>query len=333
MGQEELQQQLDDITSAINTGWVLICAFLVFWEQAGFAMWEAGSLRKKNLHNILLKNIVDSCISGVAFYAIGYTIAFGDGGNAFIGGGSDLFLAKGADYASFTFQWAFAATAATTVSGCVAERVEFVAYLVYSFFITAFMYPVVVYWVWADDGWLTAWGDNAVGGQGMIDFAGSGVVHMLGGVAGLVGSMILGPRLGRFDGSVDPREFRGHSIALTTLGVYCLWFGWFGFNAGYTLMLTGGMHQVAALVCANTILSPSFAAVTCLAIERYMKGIYDLESLLNATVAGLVGITGSVTLPPVSPRSFHFVSPICLIPSLSFHPAHFILSCQTMWCR
>jgi len=114
--QADLDQQLADISSAINTGWVLICAFLVFWEQAGFAMWEAGSLREKNIHNILLKNIADSCISGVAFYAIGYTIAFGETGNAFIGGGSAAFLSNDfSDYASFVFQWAFAATAATTV--------------------------------------------------------------------------------------------------------------------------------------------------------------------------------------------------------------------------
>eukprot|EP00966_Prymnesium_polylepis_P298241 6891606-Prymnesium_polylepis.1 len=181
------------------------------------------------------------------------------------------------DYPSWFFQWAFAATAATTVSGCMAERTKFVAYLIYSWFITALIYPIVVRWLWADDGWLCAWGKNGVFGLGMIDFAGSGVVHMLGGVAGLVGSAIVGPRKGYFTGDRDKSTFRGHSLALTALGVYvrseshsrtsemwgiwfrvpshhaspnecalpphrwqCLWFGWFGFNAGYTFGVTKG---------------------------------------------------------------------------------------------
>ena len=205
---------------ALNAAWVLLCTFLVFWEQAGFAMWEAGSLPKRSLHSILLKNMCDAAISAFAFVSFGYAFAFGDGGG-FIGH-SKFFLTglSESDYPIWFFQWAFAATAATTVSGCMAERTRFTAYLVYSFFITAFIYPVVVRWLWADPGWLCAWGENGFEGKGMIDFAGSAVVHMLGGVAGLVGSKIVGPRKGYFTGEKDRSTFRVHSMALTTLGVY-----------------------------------------------------------------------------------------------------------------
>ena len=205
---------------ALDAAWVLLATFLVFWEQAGFAMWEAGSLPKRSLHSILLKNMCDAAISAFAFLSFGYAFAFGDGGG-FIGH-SHFFMTglSESDYPTWFFQWAFAATAATTVSGCMAERTRFAAYLVYSFVITAFIYPVVVRWLWADPGWLCAWGEDSFEGRGMIDFAGSAVVHMLGGVAGLVGSKIVGPRKGYFSGEVDRSTFRGHSMALTTLGVY-----------------------------------------------------------------------------------------------------------------
>jgi Amt family ammonium transporter len=210
------------------------------------------------------------------------------------------------DYHIVFFQWAFAATAATTVSGCMAERTQFAGYLIYSFFVTAFIYAVPLHWLWADAGWLCAWGDNAAFGYGMIDFAGSGIVHMLGGAAGLVGSYVVGPRAGRFTDK-GPVQIEGHSIALTTLGVYCLWFGWFGFNAGYTLGAThtpaqaarrahraalrrslampsacapragttGGMWKTAALICVNTTISPSASILSVLLIEKFLAGYSD----------------------------------------------------------
>ena len=205
---------------AIDTVWVLLCTCLVFWEQAGFAMWEAGSLPTRSLHSILMKNMCDAAIAAAAFLVCGYAFAFGRGGG-FIGHNRFFLIDMSEDeYPSWFFQWAFAATAATTVSGCMAERTRFVAYLIYSGCITALIYPIVVRWLWADAGWLCAWGENAAFGLGMIDFAGSGVVHMLGGVAGLVGSKIVGPRRGYFEGERDENVFRGHSLALTTLGVY-----------------------------------------------------------------------------------------------------------------
>lgn len=284
------EAQLEDLTAALNAVWVLICTFLVFWEQAGFAMWEAGSLRKKNVHNILMKNLLDAAIGASAFLACGWAFAFGEG-NPFVGL-TNFFWIDIDQCSSWFFQWAFAATAATTVSGCVAERTGFEAYLIYTFIITGVIYPIVVHWVWSDEGFLCAWNKDAILESGMIDFAGSAVVHMLGGVAGLVGSIIVGPRKGRFDPKVDQDSLLGHSIALTTLGVYCLWFGWFGFNAGYTLSVTNGNYRTAALICVNTVLSPAFSALTCLALEKKLVGFYDLANVLNAVVAGLVGITG-----------------------------------------
>merc|ERR1712087_73794 len=282
----------NDISDAVNTAWVLLCTCLVFWEQAGFAMWEAGSLPIRSLHSILLKNMCDAAIAAAAFIMCGYAFAFGDGGS-FIGHTHFLLLdVSENEYPTWFFQWAFAATAATTVSGCMAERTRFIAYLIYSFVITAFIYPIPVRWLWAQEGWLCAWGANSLFGLGMIDFAGSGVVHMLGGVAGLVGSKIVGPRRGRFEHNSDQSVFRGHSIALSTLGVYCLWFGWFGFNAGYTFGVTAGKWKTAALICINTTLSPAASVVACLAIEKCIKGFWDASAAMNAVVAGLVGITG-----------------------------------------
>ena len=288
----ELSEE-SDLAAAINAAWVLLCTALVFWEQAGFAMWEAGCLRSKSVHSILLKNMCDAAIGAAAFFSLGYAIGFGGGpGDRFAG--NDHFFLRGVpieDYHVVFFQWAFAATAATTVSGCMAERTRFAGYLIYSFFITALIYAVPLHWLWADAGWLCAWGENAVFGKGMIDFAGSGIVHMLGGVAGLVGSYLVGPRKGRFTdkGAV---QIEGHSIALTTLGVYCLWFGWYGFNAGYTLGTTGGMWKTAALICVNTTISPSAAILSVLLFEKLATGCYDSSKCMNGVVAGLVGITG-----------------------------------------
>ena len=181
-------------------------------------MWEAGCLRSKSVHSILLKNMCDAAIGAAAFFTLGYAIGFGGGPDDTFAG-NDKFFLRGVpieSYHTVFFQWAFAATAATTVSGCMAERTQFVGYLVYSFFITAFIYAVPLHWLWSDAGWLCAWGENAVFDKGMIDFAGSGVVHMLGGAAGLVGSYLVGPRIGRFT-EKGPVEIEGHSIALSTL--------------------------------------------------------------------------------------------------------------------
>ncbi|MCH8950486.1 MAG: ammonium transporter, partial [Chloroflexi bacterium] len=238
---QEVDEELADLIAAIDTGWLLIMAFLVFFMQAGFAMLEAGFVRSKNVANILMKNIMDVSVGAIAFWAVGWGLAYGlsgDASNGFVGNGH-FFLVGFDDWPSWIFQFAFASVAATIVSGAMAERTKFRAYLFYSVFITGFIYPVVVHWVWDGNGWLTAFTDNPIGTNGYLDFAGSSVVHVVGGFAGLMGAIIVGPRIGKFgkNGSINP--IPGHSISLAALGVFILWFGWYGFNPGSTLGLTG----------------------------------------------------------------------------------------------
>merc|ERR1719446_571817 len=223
----------------------MFCACLVFLMQAGFAMLEAGSIRSKNVKNVLLKNLVDACVGAIIWYLVGYGII--GGGNDFIGeeknGGfalekmddtDPLYKGYGYDWISFFFSYTFAAAASTIVSGAVAERCQLGAYIVYTSVITGFIYPVVVHWVWNPDGFLSAFNPDHILDAGNIDFAGSGVVHMTGGVAGLVGAAILKPRTGRFE---DPTKFAAHSSPLQVLGTFLLWFGWYGFNGGSTLFI------------------------------------------------------------------------------------------------
>ncbi|MCA9822237.1 MAG: ammonium transporter, partial [Dehalococcoidia bacterium] len=211
--------------------WLMLAAFMVFLMQAGFAMVEAGFVRAKNTTNILMKNTLDASIGGIAFFFVGWAFAYGssDSSNGFIGLGN-FALTGFDDYASWIFQFAFAATAATIVSGAMAERTRFSAYLFYSVFISGIIYPVVVHWAWDANGWLTAFvpeGETPIGGgNGYIDFAGSGVVHMVGGFAGLVGAIMVGPRLGKYGPNGEVNAIPGHNIAIATLGMFILWFGW-----------------------------------------------------------------------------------------------------------
>jgi Amt family ammonium transporter len=290
---QEPGDEVADLVSAIDTAWLLIAAFLVFFMQAGFAMLEAGFVRAKNVTNILMKNVLDVSAGAVAFWAVGWAVAYGvtgDGSNAFIGDG-DFFLKGFNDWPSWIFQFAFAATAATIVSGAMAERTAFRAYLIYTVFITAFIYPVVVHWTWDGNGWLTAFKDNPIGANGYIDFAGSGVVHMVGGFAGLMGAILVGPRIGKFgkDGSINP--IPGHSISLAALGVFILWFGWYGFNPGSTLGLSGGMAALAAKVAVNTTLAAGTGAVAVMLLSKMRTGTYDTGLTLNGALGGLVAIT------------------------------------------
>ena len=290
---QETSEEIADLTLAIDTAWLLIAAFLVFFMQAGFAMVEAGFVRAKNVSNILMKNMLDACVGCLAFFAVGWGLAYGlsgDASNGFMGDGQ-FFLAGFDDWPAWIFQFAFAATAATIVSGAMAERTAFRAYLFYSIFITAFIYPIVVHWAWDGNGWMTAFTDDPIGTNGYLDFAGSGVVHMVGGFAGLMGAMIVGPRLGKYgkDGSINP--IPGHNISMATLGVFILWFGWYGFNPGSTLALSGGFAALAAKVAVNTTLAAGAGAVAAMILSRTRTGSYDVGLVLNGTLAGLVGIT------------------------------------------
>eukprot|EP00979_Chaetoceros_neogracilis_P010316 scaffold2446_cov226-Chaetoceros_neogracile.AAC.4 len=275
--------------------------------QCGFAMLCAGSVRQKNVKNIMLKNILDACGGALGYYAIGFGVAYE--GGTFIGtSGPRFFLNDYGNYIDFFFQFTFAATAATIVAGTVAERCKMGAYLCYSIFLTAFVYPVVVHAIWNGEGFLSAFAEEPVRGVGMIDFAGSGVVHMTGGATALVAAIILGPRIGRFydeDGNAldKPHDFPPHSVALQVLGTFILWFGWYGFNPGSTLAISpSGYGDVAALCAVTTTLSAATGAVSAMFTDTLLgflsegEAEYDLSMCMNGCLSGLVGITAGCSV-------------------------------------
>lgn len=276
--------------SAVNTIWVLVGAALVFFMQAGFAMCEAGFTRAKNTGNILMKNLMDFCIGTPVFWLVGFGIMFG-GSGAFIGGFDPLVLGdyssilpSGVPLAAFLiFQTVFCATAATIVSGAMAERTKFVSYCIYSLMISLVIYPISGHWIWGG-GWLSQ--------LGFHDFAGSTAVHMVGGTAALVGAKILGPRIGKYDEKGKPRAILGHNLPIAALGVFILWFCWFGFNGCSTV----AMDSDAAIVSAGNIfcttnMSAAVATVTCMLFTwiRFKKP--DVSMTFNATLGGLVAVT------------------------------------------
>jgi Amt family ammonium transporter len=274
--------------SGLDTVWVLIAAFLVFFMHAGFAMLEAGFTQAKNAVNIIMKNLMSISSGTLAYFAIGFGLMFG-AGNAFFG--QEYFLLNGLGSVEgsipslvfFLFQAMFAATAATIVSGAIAERAKFSAYLVFCVVMTAVLYPVVGHWIWGG-GWL--------GAQGFLDFAGSTVVHSVGGWAALAGVLVIGARKGRFEKGYDQKRFSGHSIPLAALGVLILWFGWFGFNPGSQLAASGFENANAiALVAVNTQLAAAAGVLVALLIGYLTTGMAKAGFGLNGALAGLVAIT------------------------------------------
>ena len=271
--------------NALDTFWIIFAAILVFFMQAGFGLVEAGMVRAKNAGNLLMKNLMDFSLAALAFFSVGYAIMWGQG-NSFIG--MEGWFLAGVDtpvegvplYAFWMFQAAFAGAAATIVAGGVAERMKFSAYLYYSVIISALIYPIVGHWVWGG-GWLAE--------LGFYDFAGSTVVHGVGGVAALVGSMVLGPRIGKFDKNGNPRVISGHNMPLAALGVFILWMGWFGFNAGSTLSLSD--PGIVSLIVINTTLAAAAGAVVAMIVAWIKFGKPDVSIAFNGVLAGLVGIT------------------------------------------
>jgi ammonium transporter, Amt family len=268
----------------IDTLWVLLAAFLVFFMQAGFGMVEAGFIRAKNTCNILTKNFLDFCMASIGFFMFGYAIMFGNG-NSIIGSKGWFLIGaqSGADvplYAFWLFQAAFCGAAATIVAGGMAERMKFHAYLIYSFVISALIYPIVGHWIWGG-GWLSA--------LNFADFAGSTVVHTVGGTAALVGTMMLKPRLGKYNPDGKPNVIAGHSIPLASLGVFILWFGWFGFNPGSSLHVGDG--SLIARVALNTNLAAVSGGIFAMMTVWKIFGKPDLSMSMNGTLAGLVAIT------------------------------------------
>ena len=285
-----------DPSAPVNFVWVLIAGFLVFFMQAGFALVEAGFARAKNTVNILTKNMMDFCIGGLAFWAFGFAVMFGGSriapgtevGNAFLGY-SGFFL-SGAAYdvttaAIWFFQMCFAAAAATIVSGAMAERTKITAYMAYSFIVSAVIYPVFGHWVWGG-GWLS----TLPFGAGARDFAGSGVVHSLGGLIALTGAMMVGPRTGKYGRDGKARLIAGHNMTFVALGTMVLFVGWFGFNPGSTLAATDLRISVIAV---NTFLAGVAGAVVAMYAILTRTGKADLGMACNGCLAGLVAVTAS----------------------------------------
>ena len=280
-------EQITNLISEQTFGiWFLIGAALVFWMQAGFAMVETGFTRAKNAGNIIMKNLMDFCIGTVVFIVIGFSLLLGEDLAGFIGKpGFDIFTAyESFDFSSFVFNLVFCATTATMVSGAMAERTKFLSYCVYSGVISALVYPIEAHWVWGG-GWLAQ--------LGFHDFAGSCCIHMVGGISAIIGAKILGPRIGKFVKDekgkvVKVNAFPGHSIPLGALGVFILWFGWYGFNGAACTTI-----EDLGSVFLTTTIAPAVATVTCMTFTwiKYKKP--DVSMCLNASLAGLVAITAS----------------------------------------
>lgn len=276
--------------SAVNTIWVLLGAALVFFMQAGFSMCEAGFTRAKNTGNILMKNLMDFCIGTPCFWLVGFGVMFGSGTALF--GWIDPLIMK--DYSHILpagvplwayaiFQTVFCATSATIVSGAMAERTKFSAYCIYSASISLLIYPISGHWIWGG-GWLSQ--------LGFHDFAGSTAVHMVGGICALIGAAILGPRIGKYDKNGKPRAILGHNLTFAALGVFILWFCWFGFNGASTVAMdSDAAIKSAGLIFFNTNLAAAVACCTTLIFTWLRYGKPDVSMTYNAALAGLVGIT------------------------------------------
>ena len=322
-GAQELEETVAELAGAIDIAWLLIAGILVLFMQAGFGLVESGFIRSKNVTNILMKNTLDLSFGALGYWAVGWGLAYGTTefiDIKFFGGGSFFFTPEsGADYASFFFQFAFAATAATIVSGAVAERTKFGAYLIYTLVITAVIYPVVTHWLWGD-GFLSAYaGEIQFGDNGVIDFAGSTVVHSVGGWAALVAAIMIGPRRGKFNADGSANAILGHSMPLGFLGVMILWIGWYGFNAGSTLGLSGGFAELAARVAVTTTLAAGAGAVSAMLISWARFGKSDLSLTLNGVLGGLVGITaGTATVEPWAAVVIGLVAGAIIVYGVSF---------------
>jgi Amt family ammonium transporter len=291
--------------------WVLIAGALVFFMQCGFTLLEAGAIKSSNVQNILFKNTMDACIGSLVWFLFGYCVAYGDSdskdANPFIG--VENIVLENEDWNGFFFQWAFAATAATIVSGSVAERCSLTAYFTYTVFITVWVYPCVVHWMWDSHGWLSPFSNNPKVFNGVIDFAGSGVVHMVGGFSGLAGAYMCGPRFRRFDDSDEAKSSKyfdelkhqfkfGHNVPFQVFGTFILWTGWYGFNCGSTLAANGVMH-LASRVAVTTTLAAASGGIVCAFLAKMhtrmqdekKEGYWSIPAVCNGILAGLVSIT------------------------------------------
>ena len=272
------------LAEAINMLWLVVAGALVFFMQAGFAFLESGMARAKNTINVIMKNYCDMCFGAVAFWLVGYGLMFGANHTGWLG--TSAFALQGvpeSHYGGLFFQMMFAATSATIVSGAIAERTRFSAYIIGSVFITALIYPVFGAWAWGGshggEGWLKQ--------MGFIDFAGSTVVHAIGGWAALAALLVVGPRLGRFGPDGRPREIQGHNLTLVAMGAFILWLGWFGFNAGSTMSASVSLGRIAL----NTHLGGAAGALGAMAMMALLRSKLMMTLTLNGSIAGLVSVT------------------------------------------
>lgn len=303
-----------DLISGVNTFYLIYAGALVFFMQIGFAMLCAGSIREKNVKNVLLWNLLDSAGGAFGFWSVGYAFAYGGDdpskGKTFIGN-KGFFLSSDVDLEFWFFQFAFACALSSIVAGTIAERCKMTAYLCYSIFLCGFVYPVCAHSFWSVNGFLSPFAEEPLWGSGAIDLAGSGPVHMCGGVAALVMAIVLGPRRGRFydDNGVpldEPKAMGPHSVSLQFLGTFALWFGWYGFNPGSTIRISSAaLGDTASLVAVNTTLGAAFGALsgmfTSTIVEERKTGVYqwDTTAAMNGCLTGLVAITaGCSTVEP-----------------------------------
>ena len=290
---------MNEVGISLDTVWMLLAAMLVFWMQPGFALCEAGFTRSKNTANILFKNFVDFMLGSVLFFFVGFGFMFGSDGAGFIGApnwGDLSFYKSDLPVEGFLmFETVFCATSATIVSGAMAERTKFSMYIVYSFFISLIIYPVEGHWTWGG-GWLC--NDAAESfmmttfGHVFHDFAGSAIVHRVGGVLALIGAIALGPRRGKYDANGKSRAIPGHSLIMAALGVFILWMGWFGFNPGSQLAATGEVNRIAiSHVFLTTNLAAACGGIATMFVTWMKYGKPSFSLTLNGVLAGLVGIT------------------------------------------
>ena len=307
----------DELASSLDTVWMLLAAMLVFFMQPGFALCEAGFTRSKNTANILFKNFVDFVLGSLLFWFLGFGLMFGSNGEGFVGMpnfGDLSFFDNGLPVEGFLiFQTVFCATAATIVSGAMAERTKFSMYIVYSFFISLLIYPISGHWTWGG-GWLCNGDETSfmmtTFGATFHDFAGSAIVHSVGGVLAFVGALCLGPRLGKYDRNGKSRAIPGHNLMAAALGVFILWFGWFGFNPGSQLAASGEVNSTAiSHVFLTTNLAAAAGGFATMFVTWIKYGKPSLSLTLNGVLAGLVGITAGCDL--VAPWAAVVIGLVC----------------------
>jgi Amt family ammonium transporter len=296
----QLKTMEADYNESLDTIWMLLAGMLVFFMHAGFSLLESGCVRLKNAQNILAKNLIVVTLGFLCWYIVGWPLAYGvtDGNpNKFMGltqFAMDQFWPTKELFRNWFFQGAFCATACTIVSGAMAERTQLKGFATYSIIMTSIIYPIVVYWGWSGSGWLLyTEGDESKStvGPAYMDFAGSGLVHLVGGVGAICGAIIVGPRNGRWEKDKE-NDFAAHNIPFCVLGTFCLWFGWYGFNPGSTLaMHTASSATTAGLVAVNTTLAPCVAGLLVFVARTLQLGLLDVGGFCNGILAGLVSIT------------------------------------------